>query len=226
MAEDRDALRAAILSEGADVLPDGELLTLLLSFAAKDARALAGRLLAYFGSLRGVFQADTAALLRVCGNDDSTAVLLALAEPLRRRMDAAPGSVYLRSVQAAGAYLASLLDGKQTEHFIMLCLDADKKLLSVEELGSGTADLVSVFPRDIAERAARVNCAYIILAHNHPTGLLSASSMDCASTEHIAKVLRAVGIGLLDHIIVGDGRYYSFREKNLLSPQNEANQTE
>jgi len=218
MADDKEALRAAMLAEGADVLHDDAMLALLLSFATTDVKPLAARLLAHFGTLRSVFLAEPAELLRLCGNDEAVAVLLSLPEPLRRRMDAMPGrDIYLRSTKAAGAYLIDLLDGKQTEHSVALCLDKDKKLLAAERIGSGTADTVPIFPRDIAERAMQCGCVYVILAHNHPTGLLSASSLDCASTEHIAGVLRGFGIALIDHIIVGDGRYYSFREKNLLS---------
>jgi len=218
MADDKEALKAIMLTEGADALPDDRLLALLLSFAVKDAKPLAARLLAHYDSLRAVFLAKPAELLRVCGNDEAAAVLLALAEPLRRRMDAVPGrDVFLRSTQAAGDYLITLLDGRQTEQFVVLCLDTDKKLLAAEQLGSGTTDLISIFPRDIADRAVQKGSAYVVLAHNHPTGLLSASSMDCASTEHIAQVLRGFGVEVLDHIIVGDGRYYSFREKGLLS---------
>ena len=98
----------------------------------------------------------------------------------------------------------------------MLCLTVKHQLLAYHELGRGTIDTVSVSPRDVFKTALLANAAAIAVAHNHPSGDPTPSPNDIALTRTLAAGAVLMGIQLLDHIILAEGRYYSFKESGVL----------
>jgi DNA repair protein RadC len=104
-----------------------------------------------------------------------------------------------------------------TEQFWVLLLDARGRVLRRVCVSSGNAGRVAVVPRDVFTAAtAEVRCAAIILVHNHPSGDPTASSHDIALTDRLVEVGRILGIGVADHVIVGDGSYTSMAEQGLM----------
>lgn len=106
----------------------------------------------------------------------------------------------------------------EREHFLVLFLDAQNKLLNSEFLFSGSLSHVEVHPRVIAQTAMRLNAHSLILAHNHPGGTVEPSAADCLITERINKVMQLLDIRVLDHIIIpaSDATWYSFAEHGKL----------
>jgi len=217
--ERREWLFSQYDASGANVFDDSELLELLLAYTAANEETIetVQRLLAAFGSLKMLLGAAPQDIQRFGDVEESTAVLLAMISPLAGHMKALPSSgTFLLSVEDAGEYAISLFAHEKMESFYVLFLDQRKRLLATEHVGRGTIDEVPIYPRQIADLASKYKCRYVILTHNHPTGLLSASSNDYAATAAIRVALEETKVRVLDHIIIGDGRYYSFAEKQIL----------
>jgi DNA repair protein RadC len=102
------------------------------------------------------------------------------------------------------------------EVFACLFLDTRHRVIAYEELFNGTIDGSSVHPREVVRRALHHNCAAVILAHNHPSGVCEPSHADKAITKRLQDALALVDVRVLDHFIVGDASPYSFAETGLL----------
>jgi len=103
------------------------------------------------------------------------------------------------------------------EHFRVVLLDSKHKVLGIEEISIGSLNTSLVHPREVFRPAIRKACASIILLHNHPSGDPTPSREDLDVTRRLSEAGRLIGIEILDHIIIGDGNFVSFREKGLLS---------
>ena len=114
-------------------------------------------------------------------------------------------------VDAAGI-LSARLEHEPVEVCLLLLMNTKNRLLAVHELGRGTLDSCLVHPRDVFKVAILANAAGVIVGHNHPSGEPEPSPDDvalCARLRHAADI---IGIDLLDFVIIGDRRYYSFKE--------------
>jgi DNA repair protein RadC len=112
---------------------------------------------------------------------------------------------------AAAAFMAVLQD-EPVEVFAMICLDTKHRVIAYHEVSRGTLDGAMVHPRDVFKAAVLTNSSCVIIAHNHPSGRPDPSPEDSALTARLVAAGDLLGIPVLDHIIVGDGRYYSFKE--------------
>ncbi len=104
----------------------------------------------------------------------------------------------------------------QKEHFRVILLDTKNQIISTEEISVGTLNASIVHPRDVFKAAIRRNSNSIVLIHNHPSGDPSPSREDINITNRLVEAGSLIGIKVIDHIIIGDDRYLSFREKNLI----------
>ena len=100
---------------------------------------------------------------------------------------------------------------------IMMALDGRNQYLGEQLISKGTFNASFVTPREVFREALRMQAAGIILLHNHPSGDPSPSMDDLNTTEQIRKGAETTGIALLDHIIIGDHRYFSFREQDMIN---------
>jgi DNA repair protein RadC len=116
---------------------------------------------------------------------------------------------------SAAAFMTTLQD-EPAEVFAMICLTTKHRVIAYHEVSRGTLDSTLVHPREVFKAALLANAAAIIVAHNHPSGDPAPSSDDMTLTARLATAGHLLGIPLLDHIIVGDGRYFSFREAGSL----------
>lgn len=108
-------------------------------------------------------------------------------------------------------YCRTVLAGDCREHFYVLFLDKAKKLIRSECLASGTIDHVTVYPRELFNKALEYSASSVILVHNHPSGMAKPSRADVDMTKKLAMVGHYLGIPLTDHLIIGSGDTYSFR---------------
>ncbi len=208
--------REKLLEQGSASLSDAELLAIFLrtGVSGKSAVDLARHLLAEFGSLRALLEADLNAFCRQLGLGPAKfsqlqAVLEMgrrhLAERLRR--DSA-----LESPQAVRDYLKSLLRHEPHEVFGCLFMDSKHRMLAFEVLFRGSIDSASVYPRQVVKRALAHNAAAVIFCHNHPSGITEPSQADRTLTQRLTEALDLIEVRVLDHFIVGDGEPLSLVE--------------
>lgn len=105
---------------------------------------------------------------------------------------------------------------KKQEHFKTLILDTKNQVISIETITIGTLNASLVHPREVFNRAIRKSAHGIILVHNHPSGHPEPSKEDLLLTERLVESGKIIGISIMDHVIIGDGRFYSFKEQGLL----------
>ena len=204
----RARLRETFKNAGVDAMPDHNVLELLLfySIPRKDTNELAHRLISNFGSLSRVFDADYEQLLAIEGMGESSALLLSILPDIFRRYSEGKikGKINLSEKEDAANYIEKKFYGCKTEEFYMLCLDALGNLITCTKLAEGNSSNVVIEKREVLEIALRTNACKVIFAHNHPNGIAAPSRDDLNMTAEMSSILRSVGIGLADHIIVGD----------------------
>ncbi len=122
----------------------------------------------------------------------------------------------LSSPEQVRSYLRLTIGAREHEVFVMLCLDAQNRLIEAHELFRGTLTQTSVYPREVVKVALQANAATVIFAHNHPSGIAEASRADQALTTALKAALTLVDIKVLDHFVIGSGPAYSFAEHGLL----------
>ncbi|ATE58729.1 RadC family protein [Thauera sinica] len=113
-------------------------------------------------------------------------------------------------------YLRLTLMAEPNEIFAVVFLNTHHRVIACEPLFKGSVDGTAVYPRVVVQRALALNAACVILAHNHPSGVIEPSSADISITGRIKDALATVDIRVLDHFIIGRGTPYSFVEAGLL----------
>ena len=114
------------------------------------------------------------------------------------------------------AYLNAELAREKIEQFRVLFLDNRNRLIADEAQARGTVNHTPVYPREVVKRGLELHATALILVHNHPSGDPTPSAEDVAMTREIKAAATALGIVLHDHIVVGNGKWLSFRKEGLL----------
>ncbi|WP_191061562.1 JAB domain-containing protein [Geminicoccus harenae] len=217
-------------------LADYELLELLLFFSVhrRDTKPIAKALIERFGGLGGVLAAAPERYGEVFGLDPAAAgeerrdqvdedlrftrILLKAVHQLMRRVlkEEVKERPLIGSWTALIDYLAVSMSHEGTEHFRILFLDRKNILLRDEVQSRGTVDHTPLYPREVLKRCLELDAAAIIMVHNHPSGDPTPSRADVEMTKEVAALLKAAGIELHDHVIVGKGRHLSFRTERLI----------
>lgn len=208
--------REKLLARGAAALTDAELVAVFLrtGVVGKSAVDLGRELLARFGGLGGLCRADKRAACSAPGVGEAKyALLQAVMEMARRTLaeDMLSGDV-LSTPAAVRDYLRLMLRAREYEVFCCVYLDAQNRVIAVEELFRGTLTQTSVYPREVIRRALAHNAAALILAHNHPSGVAEPSQADHLLTRKLAEALSHVDVRVLDHFIVAGPSALSFME--------------
>lgn len=216
----RKRLKDKFFLNGLYNLADYEVLELILTYVIlrKDVKILAKELIFKFGSLKQVFDASVEDLRNVKGVSENVAIFILFLKKFTSfycSLDIKEKSV-LDSPEKVHSYLMSSIGSEQVEKFYILNLNSKNEILSCLELESGTVNRTYLNTRKIVEVALKHNAVSVIIAHNHPSGLLIPSKSDIDSTYSIKKSLEVVDVFLLDHIIVANNKYFSFKEHNLL----------
>ncbi|GAB6066817.1 DNA repair protein RadC [Methylothermus subterraneus] len=212
--------REKLLAQGPKALSDAELLAIFLRTGVKGKTAvdLARDLLAHFGSLRALLEAGPDRFTQCKGLGSAKYVQLQAALEMARRhlRETLERGDALTSPALTRDFLLHHLRDYPHEVFAALFLDTRHRVIRYEELFRGTVDGASVYPREVAKRALDLNAAAVIFAHNHPSGMAEPSACDQAITQRLRDALALLDIRVLDHVIVGDGKTYSFAEHGLL----------
>jgi DNA repair protein RadC len=215
-----DRPREKLLLKGPGSLSDAELLAIFLRTGVKGRSAvdLARALLEKFGSLAGLIAASREAFCSISGLGSAKYAQLQAATELTRRALAAEmkSGINLSSPTAVRDFLRLSIQNRQVEVFVGLFLDAQNRVIAVEELFSGTLTQTSVFPREVVRRALHHNAAGVIFAHNHPSGVAEPSHADETLTQALKEALALIDVRVLDHFVVGRGAALSFAERGLL----------
>ena len=211
-----DRPREKLLRHGAPALGDNELIALVLGTGSARHTALgaANDLLRAHGGLHGLVRTTAADLGRVPGVGTARAAqLLAALELGRRTLTHAPGArVQLRTPREAAAYLLPAYGARAVEHFGVVLLDSKHRVVRTSVVAVGTLNTTVVHPRDVFREAVLGAAAAVVVFHNHPSGDPSPSADDVELTRRLAAAGELMGIDLVDHIVLGDVRYCSFKE--------------
>jgi len=211
--------RERLLAQGATSLSDAELIAVLLrtGVRGKSAVDLAREMIERFKGVNGLL-APGADLRSVKGlGSAKRAQLEAAVELARRSMRAELAErAALTSPGAVRDFLRLSLAGREHEVFVCIWLDAQHRVLAVEEPFRGTLTQTSVYPREIVKAALRLNAAAVIFAHNHPSGVAQPSRSDELLTRDLREALSLVEVKVLDHFIVAGSHATSFAERGLL----------
>lgn len=212
--------REKLLALGSAALSDAELLAIFLRVGVKGRSAvdLARDLLASFGGLRPLLEAEQTRFCAEHGLGEAKFVQLQASMELSRRHLASQlerGGA-LTSPTLVRAFLVAQLRHLGHEEFAALFLDTRHRVIRFESLFRGTLDSASVYPREVARRALELSAGAVIFAHNHPSGVAEPSDADRRITTRLSEALGLFDIRVLDHFVVGDGEVISFAERGWL----------
>lgn len=216
----RERLRTRLLAAGAEALADHELLeaVLFLAILRRDTKPIARALIARFGSFAAVIAAPPAELATVqdVGPSAIAAIKTVQAAALRLARAEVMQRPVLNNWDRLMDYLNAVLARERIEHFRVLFLDARNRLLADEAQSRGTVNHTPVYPREVVKRALELHATALILVHNHPSGDPTPSADDIAMTREIRDAARPLSVVLHDHVVIGNGRWLSFRREGLL----------
>lgn len=212
----RDRMKKRFLAHGADVFDDHQLLELLLFFGKPqgDVNPLAHTLIERFGSLDAVFDASVEELEQVKGVGEHVAVLIHLMPQLMRRyqLSRQSGDQIVQSVTEMGTFLLPYFFGARNEMAYLLSLDAKGKVLGCDRLSEGGLNVTAFDNRTAVECALRRRASYVVLAHNHTSGIARPSAEDVLATVSLYQTMRTMDIELVDHLVMADDDFVSLRQ--------------
>jgi DNA repair protein RadC len=220
MAALNDRPREKLARAGVSALGDNELVALLLGSGvrARPALVIAQDVLEAAGGVRGLLRIGIDELRRVSGVGAPRAARLLAAIELGRRavVGVPPDRPRLSNSLALSLYLMPLYSGHREERFGVVMLDTKHRLLRSEVLSVGSLDSSIAHPREVFRVATLASAAALALFHNHPSGDPVPSQDDVNLTRRLVAAGHVMGIDVVDHLILGDGRWFSFRDAGML----------
>lgn len=213
-----DAIKHKLDVQGAEALDDAELLSVALQAGAGDRGAfeLAESLIRKFGDLRAIYAAAPSELRDCKGVGEARARRIKAGLELGRRVaiqPLRPGDAIGGSADVWNVYRHRYEHIPQ-EHFVTLMLDTKNRVIQTHIVSKGTLNGSLAHPREVFKEAIRRSASAVILLHNHPSGDPSPSPEDVSLTQRLAEAGKILGIRVLDHVILGSGTYYSFKDEN------------
>ncbi len=210
------------LSYGAEYLSDSELLAIIFKSGYKGENSvdLARKVLdlSKNDGLLGICKIPLSELMTIKGIGKVKAIQLKCIAELSKRISKtnAKNKLVFNSPSIIANHYMEDLRHKEVEEFIMLALNNKSVLLDEFVISKGTVNSSFASPREIFIQALRVKAVNIIVMHNHPSGDPTPSKNDIITTNNILQAGNILGIKLIDHIIIGDNEYVSFKEKGLI----------
>ncbi|MCI4429947.1 MAG: DNA repair protein RadC [Burkholderiales bacterium] len=212
--------REKMLALGPASLTDAELLALLLRTGLRDVSVLdlAQQLLDSFGGVAQLLRAGPQELKRIKGMGPAKRAELAAVLELARRSltQEFTERTLFESPDKVKDYLRLQLADRDHEVFAVLFLDAQNRLIELEEMFRGTLTQTSVYPREVVKRALQQQAAAVIFAHNHPSGAAEPSRADEFLTQTLKAALALIDVRVLDHLVVGRSEVVSMAQRGLL----------
>ena len=207
--------RERLIKNGASTLSDSELLAIILRTGSRQENVinLSQRILKEY-NIKQLSQINLTQLMKVHGIKESKAAQIAACFEIARRLESfndedkqkisSPEDVYRR--------IYPKMREQKKELFIELCLDTKNRVIKEETISVGSLNANIVHPREVFKLALAESAAHIIVAHNHPSGDPTPSREDIEITKKLVDTGIIMGITLLDHVIIGDGRHFSMKE--------------
>jgi len=212
--------RERLLKEGAEALSDVELLAILLRTGSRATTALdlASLLMVRFKNLHRLVDAAVEELSDVKGVGPAKASQVKAALELARRLAqfSEASRPVIKSPNDAAALVMEEMRHLDREHFRALLLNTKNQVIGTDKVSVGTLNSSTVHPRELFRNAIRKSAASLVLVHNHPSGDPAPSREDLDITRRLIEAGKIIGIEILDHIIIGDNRFISFKAKELI----------
>ncbi|WP_111644660.1 RadC family protein [Paranoxybacillus vitaminiphilus] len=209
--------RERLISDGPESLANHELLAILLRTGTKDESVLqlANRLLNHFEGLRLLKDATIEEMTSIKGIGTAKAVQILAAIELGRRISRLQYNerYVIRSPEDGAKYVMDDMRFLSQEHFVALYLNTKNQVIHRKTVFIGSLNASIVHPREVFKEAIKRSAASIICAHNHPSGDPTPSREDIEVTKRLVECGRMIGIELLDHLIIGDRKFVSLKEK-------------
>lgn len=215
-----DRPRERMIDLGASHLSNQELLAILLGSGTKkeSVMELSNRLLVHFEGIMLLKDATIEELTAIRGIGVAKAVLLLSAIEMGKRMQKMkPVERYMiRSPEDGADFVMEEMRDLKQEHFICLFLNTKNQVLHRQTIFIGSLNASIVHPREVFKEAVKRSAASIICAHNHPSGDPTPSQEDIQVTRRLKECGKMIGIELLDHLVIGDRKFISLKEKGYL----------
>jgi DNA repair protein RadC len=215
-----DRPREKLFRLGAVGLGDNELVAIVVAGGSRhgNALALANDILEATGGLHGIPRTSVDDLRRLDGMGSAKAAqVLAAVELGRRTLLRCPAArLQFATPRDVAAYLLPQFGSKPVEQFGVLMLDTKHRLIRTSIVSVGTLDSSPAHPREIFREAASASAAAIVLFHNHPSGDPAPSRDDVDLTRRLVQAGEIMGIDVIDHVVLAETRYFSFREAGKL----------
>ncbi len=216
----RKRLRDKFLKSGLAGFHDYEVVELLLSLGTprKDCKVPAKEAIKRFQTLRGVLEAPPEELQQIEGIGAHSTFGIKLVQEIAREYLKAKilDKPFYKSSQEVFDYLYHSMRGLKKEVFKVIYLNSQNQIIDTADLSAGTVNGSTVSPREIVEGTIKHNAASLIFVHNHPSGNPEPSVSDKALTRELVYAGRIMRLRILDHIIIGDNRYFSFAGQGLI----------
>jgi len=216
----RRRLREKFLKSGLSGFHDYEIVELLLTLGSprRDCKPQAKEALKRFKTLRGVLSASVEELQQIEGIGPHSAFGVRLVQEVAKEY--LKGKIvdqpFLKSSREIFDYLYLAMRDLKKELFKVIYLSSQNQIVEVADLFEGTVDRSSISPREIVEEALKDNAAALIFVHNHPSGNPAPSTSDQELTRELVYVGKIMQMKVVDHIIIGNDRYYSFADEGLI----------
>lgn len=209
------------LRYGVEYLSDAELIAVIIRTGTTERNSIdvAQDILNRKGkSILNLYLLSIRELMEIPGIGQIKAIQLKCLAEITKRMTRATRlrEVQLNSARSVASYYMEELRHEDREKLMLCMFDSQCVLLGDEVISIGTVNASLVSPREIFQRALMNQAVYIILLHNHPSGVPMPSMQDKLVTKRVLECGEMLGVHLSDHIIIGDNRYFSFKEENLL----------
>ncbi|MFC0299879.1 DNA repair protein RadC [Virgibacillus soli] len=216
----QDRPRERLLNLGAEHLSNQELIAILLGSGTRDesVTTIATRVLMHFEGLKLLKDATIEELTAIKGIGDAKGVVILAALELGKRLNKfKPDEQYvIRSPEDGADYVMEEMRTLKQEHFVAIFLNTKNQIIHRQTIFIGSLNASIVHPREVYREAIKRSAASIIVAHNHPSGDPTPSQEDIHVTRRLAESGKMIGIELLDHLIIGDRKFVSLKEKGYL----------
>lgn len=193
-------------------LGDEDLLAMILGSRADRGRGIAAELIKHAGGIGALSRATAREVAQAGVSQRRAARICAAFELGRRAVGAATARASLERAEDVYQLLAPRMAGLAQEIFVVIGIDVRNRILDVVEVGRGSVADVAVHPREVFRPLIRMAAAGGVLAHNHPTGDSTPSHDDIELTRRLREVGAVLGIPIIDHVVIGDGRHHSIAE--------------
>lgn len=212
--------RERLLKYGPEILSNAELLAIILRVGTREYSAigLAEHMLGKFGGMKGIATADIEGLSSIKGLGMAKATQIKAMVELGKRLSAtvSHSRTSIHSPQDIADLLMPELRDLAQEHFKGIFLNTKNEVLKIRTITVGCLDSSLITPRELFREAISCNSASVIVAHNHPSGDPTPSREDVEVSKRLIESGKIIGIEVLDHLVIGDGKWISLKERGLI----------